>query len=75
MTQPKAFGQKSDTTFWISLGVGLALIGVLGAMQWESSVSTRKVAVKTAADVQAKARSVAPVYRCNDGRVSFTPCG
>lgn len=73
-TQYKPFGQKSDTTFWISLGVGLALIGVLGVAQWVSSASAAKATAKSTVSAQAKTNSADPVYRCADGRVSFTPC-
>lgn len=70
-TPYKPFGQKSDTTLWISLAVGFAVLGALGFAQWASSAST---AVKPTVSVQAKTTSTAPVYRCADGRVSFTPC-
>lgn len=73
-TRYKTFGQKSDTTFWISLGVGLALIGALGVAQWMSNASAEKATVKPTAGVQAQTNSANPVYRCADGRVSFTPC-
>lgn len=71
-TQYKTFGQKSDTTFWISLGVGIVLIGALGIAA--SNASATKAAAKPAVSVQAKTKSVDPVYRCADGRVSFAPC-
>ncbi|MGQ0698425.1 MAG: hypothetical protein ACT4PZ_09295 [Panacagrimonas sp.] len=70
-TQHKTFGQKSDTTLWISLGVGFALMGALGVAQWASNPST---AAKSAVSVQTKTNSAEPVYKCADGRVSFAPC-
>lgn len=69
----KTFGRKSDTTLWISLVVGLALLGALGAAQWASSATAANTAAKPAVSVEAQTPSAAPVYRC-DGRVSFTPC-
>ena len=72
MSQEKAFGEKSDSTLWISLAVGFLLIGALAAGQW-ASAGSEKDAAKSASSVQAK-KSAEPVYRCADGRISFTPC-
>jgi hypothetical protein len=71
-TMDRPFGQKSDTTLWISLAVGFAVMGALGAAHWSSSASAH-AAAKPVANVQGKPKSD-PVYRCADGRVSFTPC-
>lgn len=74
-TQQTTFGQKSDTNLWISLGVGLVLIGAVGVIDWMSKASATKAAAKPATSTQqATAKSVAPVYQCAGGRVSFTPC-
>ena len=73
VTPHKAFGQKSDTTFWIILGVAVALVAALGLAQWASTASTEKTAAKPEASVQAQSSSADPVYRCA-GRVSFKPC-
>ena len=71
----RTFEQKSDTTLWISLGVGLALIGALAVADWASDASAASAAAESSASVQTRKPSVDPVYRCADGRVSFTPCG
>lgn len=69
----RTFEQKSDATFRIILGVGVALVGALGLAQWASQAPAATAVAKPAVDVQAKTSSVDPVYRCN-GRVSFKPC-
>lgn len=70
--QERAFGEKSDKTLWIALSVGFAVIGALGTAHWMSHAE--KVASKPAVTVQAKSASAGSVFRCADGRVSFTPC-
>lgn len=72
-TRTRTYEQKSDRTFWIALGVGFAVIGALGAAHWVSHA--HKAAAKPAAAVQAtKSSAAGSVYRCADGRVSFSPC-
>lgn len=66
-----AFGQKTDITFWISVGVGFALVGAMGVAQYVSKDAV--AAAKPVPSVQAKASTADPVYQCN-GRVSFKPC-
>lgn len=73
-TAQKPFGQQSDTTFWISLVVGLALIGALAIVQWASKASAANTDAKSTVSLQDKQSSVDPVYRCANGKVSFTPC-
>jgi hypothetical protein len=69
---PKAFEKKSDLTFWIFLGVGIAVVGGLGLADWASEASKTKTTA-TSANVQARSSTADPVYRCN-GKVSFKPC-
>lgn len=69
----KPFGSSSDSTLWISLGVGFLLIGSLAAAHIVSSASDAS-AKKAAVHVQAKSHTTSPVYRCADGGVSFSPC-
>lgn len=72
-TRTRSFEQKSDMTLWITLGVGFAVIGALGAAHWAHHAD--KAASKPATAVQAtKSASAGSVFRCADGRVSFTPC-
>ena len=68
----KPFGSSSDSTLWISLGVGFLLIASLAAAHIVSSASD--ASAKAAVTVKAKTHSTSPVYRCADGGVSFSPC-
>ena len=73
-TRTRTYEQKSDKTLWITLGVGFAVIGALGAAHWVSHAE--KAAAKSAQTTQAAQSSAAgTVHRCADGRVSFAPCG
>ncbi|HKY92307.1 MAG TPA: hypothetical protein VJM11_14760 [Nevskiaceae bacterium] len=70
----RSFGQKSDKTFWIILGVGVALVAMLALLDYVSNASATARAPKQDATVQAKTSTADPVYKCADGRVSFKPC-
>lgn len=70
----KPFGSSSDSTLWISLGVGFLLIGSLAAAHIVSSASDASAKEKAAMTVKVKTHSTSPVYRCADGGVSFSPC-
>jgi hypothetical protein len=68
----KALERKSDTIFWISLGVGFALVGALAFAHWSSSTSASNATARSTLSVQAKTSHTDPVYQC-DGHVSFKP--
>lgn len=72
-TRTRTYEQKSDMTLWITLSVGFAVVGALGAAHFASR-DKKPAAPKPAATVQAKSNGAESVYRCADGRVSFTPC-
>jgi hypothetical protein len=70
----RTFEERADRTLYIALGVGFLVIGALGTAHWVSHASSAKASAhKPAATTHAKADS-SSVFRCNDGRVSFTPC-
>ena len=68
------FAEKSDMTLWITLSVGFAVIGALGAAHWASHAEKAAAKSKPANTVQAQSSNAGSVFRCADGRVSFTPC-
>ena len=74
-TRTRTYEQKSDKTLWITLGVGFAVIGALGAAHWVSHAEkTANKQAAAAVTVQAKSSAAGAVHRCADGRVSFAPC-
>ena len=60
-TARRPFGEKSDVTFWIGAGVGVALVVALGAAQWTTSASAPAKAAKPGPSQASEAAAVSPV--------------
>lgn len=73
-THRRSFEERADRTLYIALAVGFLVIGALGTAHFVSHVSSPKRSAKPAAATTHAAASSSSVFRCADGRVSFSPC-